>query len=247
MAGRKNSEKSRRSKSRQQREALQLLGADDYQYDAEGNRTRKTAPDGSYTEYVWDYRNRLVSVIDRDSGGTIQEQFDYRYDAFDRRIGKDEDDDGNGTVDRSTTWVYDGEHIALEFTEESGSGGAELSHRYLHGPVVDMILADEQVATTSANGDVYWPLTDHLGSVRDVIDNEGTVVNHVVYDSFGNRISESSTVDFLFGYTGRDWDEDVGLQYNRARWYDPAVGRWMSEDPIGFRAGDANLYRYVGN
>ncbi len=226
---------------------LESVGTDDYQYDAEGNRTRKTAPDGSYTEYVWDYRNRLVSVIDRDSGGTIQEQFDYRYDAFDRRIGKDEDDDGNGTVDRSTTWVYDGEHIALEFTEESGSGGAELSHRYLHGPVVDMILADEQVATTSANGDVYWPLTDHLGSVRDVIDNEGTVVNHVVYDSFGNRVNESNSVDFLFGYTGRDWDEDVGLQYNRARWYDPAVGGWISEDPIGFEGDPSNLYRYVGN
>src|SRR5690606_33630519 len=48
-----------------------------------------------------------------------------------------------------------------------------------------------------------------------------------------------------FGYTGRDWDEDVDLQHNRARWYDPAVGRWVSEDPIGFKAGDVNLYRNV--
>jgi RHS repeat-associated protein len=50
-----------------------------------------------------------------------------------------------------------------------------------------------------------------------------------------------------YQYTGRDWDADVGLQYNRARWYDPATGRWVSEDPIGFSAGDPNLARYVGN
>jgi RHS repeat-associated protein len=54
-------------------------------------------------------------------------------------------------------------------------------------------------------------------------------------------------VDHLFGYTGREWDEDADLQYNRARWYDPATGRWLSQDPIGFNAGDGNLYRYVGN
>jgi RHS repeat-associated protein len=40
---------------------------------------------------------------------------------------------------------------------------------------------------------------------------------------------------------------NVGLQYNRARWYDPATGRWLSTDPIGFGGGDVNLYRMVGN
>jgi RHS repeat-associated protein len=50
-----------------------------------------------------------------------------------------------------------------------------------------------------------------------------------------------------FKYTAREWDSDIGLQYNRARYYDPKAGRWTSEDPTGFRAGDANLYRYVRN
>src|SRR5690606_7769195 len=75
-----------------------------------------------------------------------------------------------------------------------------------------------------------------------------TIANHIAYDAFGQRTSETkSAVDHLFGYTGRDWDEDADLQYNRARWYDPATGRWMSQDPIGFNAGDVNLYRCVGN
>ena len=115
-------------------------------------------------------------------------------------------------------------------------------------------------ASTTA-GETLWALVDHLGSVRDLVANGGVVREHVVYDSFGNRLveqdydtsgvaissSHAEAVDSLFGYTGRDWDADAGLQYNRARWYDPATGRWLSQDPIGFEAGDANLYRYVGN
>ena len=84
---------------------------------------------------------------------------------------------------------------------------------------------------------------------------------HVVFDSFGKRLREVdyntsgvqiantdiNAIDELFGYTGRDWDADTNLQNNRARWYDPSTGRFLSQDPIGFAAGDANLYRYVGN
>jgi RHS repeat-associated protein len=50
-----------------------------------------------------------------------------------------------------------------------------------------------------------------------------------------------------YAYTGREWDSETQLQYNRNRWYNPNLGRWLSQDPIGFRAGDPNLYRYVGN
>ena len=50
-----------------------------------------------------------------------------------------------------------------------------------------------------------------------------------------------------FLYHGDELDVEVGLQYNRARHYDPTVGRWINEDPIGYEAGDTNLYRYVGN
>ncbi len=85
----------------------------------------------------------------------------------------------------------------------------------------------------------------------DPSDDE-TVVSpehHFQYDGFGNSVGAASpaAADFLFAFTGRPFDADTGLQWNLNRWYDPAVGRWLSEDPIGFSAGDANLYRYVGN
>jgi RHS repeat-associated protein len=71
---------------------------------------------------------------------------------------------------------------------------------------------------------------------------------HTWYDAYGRVTCESNAaVDFLFAFTGRERDEETGLQYHRARYYDPLVGRWISEDPIGFAAGDGNLTRYVAN
>ena len=253
---------------------LQSDGQYAYDYDHQGNRIARyvdedgngklSTGDTEVTQYDWDHRNRLTAITQRASqGGGATQTIGYAYDVFDRRIGKQVDNNGDGVFDESTSWIYDDQHTALEFTDTDGAGPqpAQLTHRYLQGPAIDMILADEQLTTSSAAGEVYWPLTDHLGSVGDVIDTAGVVRQHVIYDSFGNRVLErdfdasgaeivadsSDAIDFLFGYTGRDWDKDAELQYNRARWYDPAVGKWLSEDPIGFAAGDANLNRYVGN
>jgi len=132
-----------------------------------------------------------------------------------------------------------------------------LSHRYLWADAVDQLLADEQLQATasgydlSSPGTVLLPLTDQLGTVRDlaVCENGVTsVANHRVYDSYGNLKSETNAaVDCIFGFTGRPWDERTGLSSNGNRWYDPRVARWASEDPLGFEGGDANVGRYCGN
>ena len=133
--------------------------------------------------------------------------------------------------------VYDGSNIVLTF-----DGIGAQTHRYLYGTGVDQILADE-----TATG-VNWALVDNQGSVRDVIDSNGQVLNHLVYDSYGQVTSETNpSLDFRFGYTGRERDKETGLQYNRARYYDSRTGAFIGQDPIGFGGGDANLYRYVGN
>jgi RHS repeat-associated protein len=121
--------------------------------------------------------------------------------------------------------------------------GNDLSHRYLWGPGVDQLLADEQVTSLEAEGEVLWALADHLGSIRDWVDSEGTVVDHAVFDSFGNR-TNADAIDAVFEWTGVYRDPVTGLQWNRARWYNPAIQRWMSEDPIkdGF-----NWHIYVVN
>ncbi len=146
-------------------------------------------------------------------------------------------------------WIYDGDQAVLQF---DGDTAADLSHRYLWGDAVDQLLADETVDDGGAE-DVLWTLTDWQGTVRDLATYDTstdttTIANHKVYDAYGNVYSETnSATDTLFGYTGRLWDDDIDLQWNLNRWYDPATSRWLSEDPIGFAAGDPNLYRYVGN
>jgi len=117
---------------------------------------------------------------------------------------------------------------------------------------VDQVLGEEAV-NGGADETVQWTLTDHLNTVRNMAKYNSqtdttTVVNHLVYDAFGKVTSETNpAVDSLFLFTGRPFDSDSHLQNNLNRWYDARVGRWLSEDPVGFDAGDENLYRYVGN
>jgi RHS repeat-associated protein len=220
-------------------------GTYSYTYDEEGNRvTRTHLVTGDVDTYTWDHRNRLVSVVTTDVLDDETQRVEFVYDAFDRRVEKRADTDADGLWNTYERFVYDGEHIALVF-DEAGS----LTNRYLHGPAIDQILADEQLTSgLLAPGDVVWPLTDHLGTVRHLADSAGNIINDRVYDSFGQLLSETNpSVTHRFGFTGREWDAELGLNYHRARYYDVGVGRWISEDPIGFTAGDANLGRYVGN
>ena len=219
---------------------LSTDGTYNYSYDDEGNRILKTEiSTGDYTEYEWDHRNRLTRIAQYDSGDNLEHEVEYTYDVFNRRITKEIDADGAGGGGVETIqYVYDDDDIILAF-----DGSDALTNRYLHGPLVDQVLADED-----SSNDVIWPLADNLGSIRDIVDSTGAVVNHLTYDAYGNITSETaSTVDHIFAYTGRERDEESDLQFNRARYYDAAIGQWISEDPITFMAGDSNLRRYVSN
>jgi RHS repeat-associated protein len=103
------------------------------------------------------------------------------------------------------------------------------------------------VLTEESDTQVRWFLADHQGTVKDVVDNAGTVIDHITYDSFGRIVSQTNSIELRFAYTGREWDGETGQYYYRARYYNHADGRFISEDPIGFSGGDSNLIRYVGN
>jgi RHS repeat-associated protein len=108
---------------------------------------------------------------------------------------------------------------------------------YINGPGIDNKLKQTTGSTTS-----YF-LTDHLGSTVGLVDQSGSITSQTAYDSFGNATSQLPT---RYGYTGREADEYTGLYYYRARFYDPQIGRFISEDPIGF-SGGINWYAYVNN
>ena len=210
-------------------------GVYSYAYDDEGELVSRTeTATGDRTLYKWDVRGRLVEV-DSKVGGVTTVLASYAYDALDRRIGVAEGG--------ATTWtVYDGNAPLLDF---DGSGA--LKARYLDGPSaagVDAVLARE-----TPTGGTAWYLRDRLGSVRDVVNNSGVVIDHVEYNAFGGVESETSPAagDRLVGFAGLVRDVTVGLNLAVYRVMDPATGLWLREDPIGFDAGDPNLQRYAGN
>ncbi|MGA7503784.1 MAG: RHS repeat-associated core domain-containing protein [Candidatus Sulfotelmatobacter sp.] len=99
----------------------------------------------------------------------------------------------------------------------------------------------ESRATTSE----YYE-ADVLGSITSLSSSAGTVANTYTYDSFGNAIDSTGTVSNAFQYTGRELDSETGIYYNRARYYEPATGRFLNEDPIKFLGG-INFYPYVSD
>ena len=229
-----------------------------YYYDNEGNLVRRydTLELRDLT-LGYDNRNRLVSITEVvDDVQTFDLSYDY--DTFNRRVGRTQMTIVQGSEGHPTTvdydyekYVYDGDHVVLDFFRGYG-GSYTLDHRYLYGPGTDQLLAQENLlflglATSVTDpARVFWPLTDNLGTVRDLVGADGSLIEHYRYDAFGN-IKEGDSAFTRYLYTGREFDSATALQYNRNRWYDSVSGRWLSEDPLGFAAGDANLYRYVGN
>jgi len=202
-----------------------------YTYDNAGNMI--SANNGTtISTYTYDYRNRLTEVT---QGGTVIAS--YTYDALNRRIGID---------DNSTqTWtVYDGTN---PYADLNGSG--TLQERYVSGPgVVNGAVVDEILARTSAGGTTAWYLPDKLGSVRDIVSTSGSEQDHVVYDSFGNILTETNATNGdRFKFAGMEYDSATGQYYDRARGYSATLGRFTSLDPSGFGAGDVDLYCYVRN
>ena len=211
-----------------------------YTYDLEGNRkTRTRLSDGQVTETFWDHRNQLTKALVKDANGVLLKELRFTYDVEGRRVGVWVDADGAGPGNPNQVWtVFDGANPYMDF-----DGAGDLQTRYLYGPGVD-----ELFARIGAGEDPQWYLTDRLGSVRQIVDGSGTILDEIIYDSFGNVLSESNpSQGDRFKFTGREFSPDLGIYYYRARWYDPSTGQFISQDPIGFTAGDTNLYRYVGN
>lgn len=205
---------------------LQSFNGTTFGYDSNGNVTSKIG-NGSTWNYEWNAENQLKRVL---NGSEVAR---FSYDPLGRRVKK-------VAGSTTTTWTYDGQDILRQV-----AGSSTL--RYLHGPGVDEPFALQDLnAPSPPNCMGSGPrLTsfhaDGLGSIVKTTDCHDTVTTTRQYDAFGN-LELGATSGYSF--TGREWDSETGLYYYRARYYDPKIGRFISEDPFGFRA-DVNFYRYV--
>ena len=148
-----------------------------YDYDAEGNMTRRSEKaTGDYTEYSYDNRNRLVEAEDYSSGGILLASVSHVYDVHDRMITRSFDADGAGPLDSEVRhMIYDGDNTWADYDENSAA-----TARYLFGDGIDQLTARWRPGEGTA-----WYLTDHLGTVRDILDSTGAVANTITYDSYG--------------------------------------------------------------
>ncbi len=186
------------------------------------------------------------------SAGVVTQTVTYAYDAVGRQVSETVAVAGGATTE--TKFIYDGQAIVATL-----DGTNALTNRYLDGPMVDQVFADEQFDPTEAGelptaaGIVLYPLVDNQGTARDLVEYDAatattTIVNHITYTAFGAVTSQSDTgVAYLFGYTGFVHDTATGLDKSMTRYYDAVDGLWTQQDPIGFAAGDINLARYVLN
>jgi RHS repeat-associated protein len=190
-----------------------------YTYDANGN----TLSDPSGKSYSWDFENRLTQAVAPGTGTTT-----FKYDPFGRRIQK------SGPLG-TANYLYDGVNL-LEEVDNSGSVLA----RYNQTRGLDEELSEFRSGATS-----YYE-ADGLGTITSLSNPAGALANTYSYDSYGRLSASTGTLTNPFQYTGREFDAETGLYFNRARYFDPATGRWLSEDPIRF-FGDKNFYRYSLN
>jgi RHS repeat-associated protein len=195
-------------------------------YDCNGNLTF----DGIFT-YTYDPENRLVTATK--TGNTVQAT--YTYDPLGRRIEKS----GNGVT--TTYFLSEGTDEIAEY-----NSGKVVTTRYIPGPAIDAPIAME----TASTGAKEYFHTDRQGSIVAMSDSTGNLVEGpYIYDAWGNcfiGIIACSTSGEPYRFTGRRLDSETGLYYYRARYYDPAKGRFLQTDPVGYKA-DLNLYTYVGN
>ena len=206
-------------------------------------------------EQLKEAENEYLKTEKEIYGDANKKELIYDYDHQNRLVRRKADNDGNGTIDQTDVYVHDGYQIALQFSAATSGTLAttNLTRRYLWGVNPDELLADETVSTTATASKVLWTTGDHLGSVRDILRYNGSatsVANHLTYNAFGILVSKSSVTavdNTMFAFTGKWTDAVSALQWNLNRWYDALVGKWISEDPIGFDGKDVNLYRYVGN
>jgi len=191
-------------------------------YEGNGNLARKeglgTAANKSVT-YTWDGRDRLVAI----QGNGITASF--AYDAYGRRTGK--------TVNGQTIqYVYDGNQAI-----------GELRNYTLDTTLLTGLEIDEVIARYSTQGTATY-LTDALGTVIAQARADQTILNSYQYSPYGETTVSGPDDGNSIQYTARE-NDNTGLYFYRARYYDAVLKRFVSEDPIGL-AGGMNVAAYVG-
>jgi RHS repeat-associated protein len=198
-------------------------------YDANGNTTH--AANGN--TYTYDSENHMTSMTGNGKVITMT------YDAFGNRVAK--------TVNGVTTQYLVEDDVnptgLPQVLEDVQNGAAVRTYTYGLQRIsqsLSPIVTGSNAWTTSFYG------YDGGGSVRQLTNSAGAVTDEYLYDAFGNSFTKTGTTPNNYLYRAEQYDSDLGLYYLRARYYNPATGRFLSRDPEDGKATDpASLHKYL--
>ncbi|MES2822780.1 MAG: M35 family metallo-endopeptidase [Pseudomonadota bacterium] len=202
---------------------LALQGDRKFEYDARGNLIRETRGKGGKLETVFEYNfNNQMSKVIKNGQAT-----EYAYDPIGRRIRKQ---DSFG----ATQYLWAGDQLAQEQRNN-------IKKTYVYEPESFKPVAMVQ------DGEIYHYHLDHLGTPRELTNQQGNIVWRARYKTYGNvALKNVEEVENNLRFQGQYFDEETGLHYNRHRYYDPSVGQFTTQDPIGLLGG-VNGYQYAPN
>ncbi len=217
-----------------------------YTWSTDGDLTSRTPKNGGVG---YNFSSTFVGVTNQmrlDSiAGSDGSAISLYYDPFQRLVSR------HWPAPRGDDALYyDGPDVVLELRYPSAGGSQWV--RYVHGPGMDQPLATEVfpagAAPAPGTGSQYYYHADGEGSIRLLTDANGQIANRYDYDFYGQRLTVIESLPLQpYGWKGREWIPGPNIYYNRARFYDPVLGRFMSQDPLGYEGGDWNLYSFAWN
>ncbi|WP_420832666.1 RHS repeat-associated core domain-containing protein [Pseudomonas laurylsulfatiphila] len=205
----------------------------EYAYDAWGNLIEKRSGMGKLQTFVYDCENRLVRAETLVNGKLVSTG-SYRYDSLGRRVAKVSEINGK-TEQKHFLWQ------GLRMLREERPGRSSL-YLYEPGSYAPLARVDQE---EGGEQQLYYFHTDQIGTPLEMTDADGSIVWQATYKAWGSV--EKLTVNEVeqnLRFQGQYFDDETGLHYNTFRYYDPEVGRFVTQDPIGLDGG-YNLYKYA--
>jgi len=190
---------------------LLTAGGETYSYDNNGNTLTKTI-DATVITNSYDQNNRLIQMVKTESA-VETDNVSYQYDTDGLRTAKN--DDGI-----TTTYIVDKNRDYAQVLNELDSSNT---------PTVSYVYGDDLINQSRASNDSYF-LYDGLGSTRALTDETGSITDTYDYSAYGTEIDSTGITENSYKYTGEQFDANLNQIYLRARYYDPAVGRFTSQD-----------------
>jgi RHS repeat-associated protein len=211
-----------------------------FEHDERDRLALRTARDGTTTLYEYDSFDMLRSATRRAPDGANDFSWSATYDALGRRVSC-------GTAASRKEFYWDGDRLAAEVAP---SGRLRVYQYASRGALTPLGFTEyESREADPGSGASFHVFSNPVGMPLYIEDERGEIVWWADrIDPYGAiDVRPGATVEYNLRWPGHYYDPDTGLHYNRYRYYDPALGRYLQSDPIGYRGSPVNLYAYCAN